>query len=335
MPGDPRGQGKAESWRETASERIGAAASAAREYVSAVARRSWRRVRPVVREQLTEWPIELDRRVDLVGESPTEFGDISADGEVLLYVHGFLGQGRLEFARISGAHQAAALESALVDAYAYRNETPPQVVAGVWHSSTTWPRAKRNADSAGKRLASWLQGRPDSSVTVVAHSLGARVTLVALSEIATSEAYSGASISSVGLLGAAVDPDSVCHPSGEHSLTGVRSRGRQSSGSSGRQYREYHEAIRSLDAPVYNYHSKKDHVVCRLYRLGELSAGLGCRGSDCRGGWRRPAGSVPDNFTDVDVSGQVTGHLDYYKPIQHTDTGNCIDQLLTNQLIEA
>jgi pimeloyl-ACP methyl ester carboxylesterase len=201
---------------------------------------------------------------------------------------------------MSGAHQAAALQAALDAEYEAVGRAEPTVVAGMWGSSTTWPRAKDRSEDAGETLAGWLRAQ-DRPVHLVGHSLGGRVSLEAL------DSGPGDCLESVALLGAAVDPDSVCH--------------------------QYRPGIKAVDGPVVNYHSENDGMVCRLYRVGELSAGLGCRGSDCRGGLLQSAGRVPSNYTDVDVSEQVTRHLDYYKPAEHTASGNCVGEIVSNQLL--
>jgi hypothetical protein len=269
-----------------------------RERVDSAQTQLRQRIRPVVEARLTDWPTEVGRRVDLTGETAATSGEMP-DSELVVYVHGFLGQGRLDIAKMSGAHQAAAFQEALGIECSARNRETPAVVAGMWDSSTTWTTAKARSERAGRLLAEWTRAL-DQPVHLVGHSLGGRVVLEALDHDA------GEAVESVGLLGAAVDPDSVCHT--------------------------YVTAIESLGGPVYNYHSENDRIVCRLYRVGEISAGLGCRGSDCRGGLLRSSGRVPPNFTDVDVSEAVQGHLDYYKPAEHTTAGNCVGEFVDNHL---
>lgn len=256
------------------------------------------RLGPLIEGQLAEWPTAVGRRVDFTGETAVVSGELP-DDELLVYVHGFLGQGRLDIGNVSGAHQAAALAAALDIECSARDRGCPTVVAGMWDSSTTWSRAKERSNRAGRILAEWLRAQ-DQSIHLVGHSLGGRVVLEAL------ENDPGDCLDSVALFGAAVDPDAVCH--------------------------EYFAGIEALDGPVYNYHSENDQIVCRLYRVGEISAGLGCRGSDCRGGLLRSSGRLPSNFTDVDVSAQVQAHLDYYKPAEYTTAGNCVGEFVDNQL---
>ncbi|MXR52066.1 DUF726 domain-containing protein [Halovenus sp. WSH3] len=271
-----------------------------RERAAGTGARLQSRFLPALEAQLTDWPTELDRRIDLTAEPAVETDDVPGEGELVVYVHGFLGQGRLDIARMSGAHQAAALQEALRLEFESRDREPPVVAAAMWDSSTTWTRAKGRSVRAGEQLADWLDGQTQP-IHLVGHSLGSRVALEALRN------DPGDCLESVALLGAAVDPDSVCH--------------------------RYRPAIESVDGPVYSYHSENDTLVCRLYRVGELSAGLGCRGSDCRGGLLRSSGRLPSNYTDVDVTDQVLRHLDYYKPAEHTAGGNCVGELVDNQLL--
>jgi len=255
-------------------------------------------------EQLTDWPTKVEKQVGLSGEQPVEYGDVPETGDVVLYIHGFLGEGRLDGASMSGAHQAAALEHALADEFTAQQTAAPTVIAGMWNSSTTWPRAKRRAKTAGETLTRWLETSADryDSVTILGHSLGARVTLTALNELETT------TVDSVGLLGAAVNPDTICH--------------------------EFKPGIESgVDRNVYNYYSANDTVVCQFYRVSERSPGLGCAGSGCDGGWLSAAGFLPRNFVDVDVTNQVQAHLGYYKPVDHGDGGSCIREIVSNQLL--
>lgn len=263
-----------------------------------------RKIEAEVETRLTDWPTAVDERIDLAGQTPLDAGPVPQSGHLVLYVHGYLGEGRLGAAKMSGAHQAAALRQAITNGREGQDSDVPAVVAGMWDSSTTWRRAKKRSLNAGTSLANWLDTYADryDSITVIAHSLGSRVTLHALNEL------EDATVDSVGLLGAAVHPDAICH--------------------------EYKHGIESrVEGRVYNYYSANDTIVCRLYRVGEIRPGLGCTGSNCDGGWFSAAGFLPDNFIEVDVSETVHDHLAYYKPDEHvTEGGSCVDEILSNQL---
>lgn len=255
-------------------------------------------------DRLTEWPTAVDEQVFLERNGPRERGDIPRTGSIVLYVHGYLGEGRLPRFQRSGAHQAAALTAGLQECFDGRRADPPSVLAGMWSSSTSWYHAKRRTRPAGETLARWLDEHHAAydSVTILAHSLGARVTLHALTQLETD------TVDTVGLLGAAVRSDAVCT--------------------------EYRAGIESSVADrLFNYYSRNDAVVCRLYQAGEFHRALGCHGSDCSGGWFSNAGTPPRNLIDVDVSETVVDHLAYYKPESVLETGgNCLDLIVANQL---
>lgn len=255
-----------------------------------------------LREQLAVWPEKVTETIDLADREPEPSGDVPAGGDILLFVHGFLGEGRLNI-DVSGANQAAALRAALADELDGRVDSLPTVVAGMWNSSTRWSRAKANADSAGLSLASWMRAHGDNydSVTVLGYSLGARVALKAINDL------DGATVDSVGLLGAAVPPESVCS--------------------------EYRWGIESaVDGGVYNYHSTNDTIVCSVYRVPEGHSALGCRGAACAGGAATTRDAVPEPYSDVGVSETVHRHMDYFRPREVTAAGNCVSEIVDNQL---
>lgn len=250
-------------------------------------------------EQLSIWPDQVQEQLNLV--NPAASTAVPTEGDVLLYIHGYLGEGRVDALNTSGANQAAALRQALTDEFADRRD-PPTVVAGMWNSSASWPTATRRAINAGRTLADWLTASGDryDRLILVGHSLGGRVALVALSCLEDS------TVDSVGLLGAAMSSTAVRGP-----------------------YR--HGIETAVDGHVYNYHSVNDFVVCNLYNFREGHDGIGCTGTlltrDASGA-RTP---LPNNYVDVDVSETVHRHLDYFKPVSMTVAGNCLPQLVANQ----
>jgi hypothetical protein len=255
-----------------------------------------------LRQEMTDWPEKLDAQLDVSGSQAVASDAVPADGDLVCYIHGFLGEGRLESVPASGAHQGEALRVALAEEYADRSAEPPGVVAVMWRSSTEWNRAKRRTRSAGATFAAWLDANRDAydSVTIVGHSLGGRVTLWTL------DALDETTVDSVALLGAAVAADAVCT--------------------------RFREPIESrVTGTVYNYYSERDVAVCHLYRLLERHKGLGCGGSDC--GAAGQTGRLPENFVDVDVTATVPSHRDYYKPADgEYGHGNCVDRLVDQHL---
>lgn len=252
-----------------------------------------------VQEQIAVWPEKVDGTIDLVELSTSTA--VPADGEIVVYVHGYLGEGRLDGINVSGENQAAALTQALADEYEWSTASPPTVVAATWNSSTIWPRATERAITAGTNLAKWLRTNADEydRVILVGHSLGGRVALISLGHL------DGVSVESVGLLGAAVQPEAVCT--------------------------EYRRGIESaVEEGVFNYHSRNDAIVCRLYSFREGHDGIGCTGTVVENG--SEIGELPTNYRDVDVSETVRRHMDYLKPLPETAAGNCVRELVERQL---
>jgi|GEM_PF-4105591 len=246
------------------------------------------------------WPGATDKRIELSDNEPITTDEIPESGDIVLYVHGLFGDDLLDSVDINGANQAAALDDALSE-----QGVEQPTIAAMWNSSTTWSVAKWRADDAGETLAAWLEANRENydSVTLVAHSLGTRVTLVALSELAETDI----TVDSVGLLGGAVDPDTICD-----------------------NYKDGIEA--SVSGPVYNYHSEDDGIVCNIYAIREFTSAVGCGGADCSGGWFSTGSDRPENYEDVDLTGEVTGHCDFFKSnAVGPETGNAVDELVDRQ----
>lgn len=227
-----------------------------------------------------EYPI-----IDLRTPEPTTRGNFPTGAdEFLVYVHGWLEK----FAH-GGRSQAYTLEKAL-----QQNGYDKPVVAAIWDSNQpVWTAAKLNADTAGSRLASWLDDYLDqysnTTVKTVDHSLGTRVILEALATLGGAEV-----LDNVSAIGGAVNPDTVC--------SGTR----------------YADGISASTTDFYNYHSTNDNIVCDIYARREGHKGIGCIGSDC-------GGDVPSNFSNVDVSSSVKAHCDYGR----SDVG-CVPEIVSN-----
>jgi predicted esterase len=165
-------------------------------------------------------------------------------------------------------------------------ERVPPVIGYSWASNVDWGPAKETADANAAPLADWLTAWADSDgrpVHLFAHSLGARVTGAALSELADRGRTDP--LASASLLGGAIPRDTV--------------------GIDGR----YGPAIAALDAPLYNFHSRNDRVLGWVYRASDRTRAVGHGGlSD--------AATAPDGYADVDVTDLVADHYSYVEPAE-------------------
>lgn len=221
--------------------------------------------------------------LDLRQSDPPTSGDYPTGAdEILFFVHGWLAARPTVIdgtPTTVGEAAGYTLEEALRD-----NGYGHPTVTALWPSfDLDWYDVQSTADTAGSRFATWLNDYmlqyPDTTVRVVGHSLGTRVTLEALTAVVPNLAPA-----SVALLGGAVDPGSVCD-------SGV-----------------YHDAVATA-GEVHNYHSRNDTTVGNVYQIAELTTGIGHDGSTC-GAFLE----TPENYTDVDVTATVTDHTDYHKP---------------------
>jgi hypothetical protein len=129
----------------------------------------------------------------------------------------------------------------------------------------------------------WYQGYfPDVTIRIICHSLGGHCSLTALDELQ----QDGDSITSLSLLGAAVDAESV---------TGGG---------------DYYDAVREGADDVYNYYSNSDVILEDIYSIGEFG--------DEALGEESATGDEADNYEDVDVS-YVDDHCEYFQP-----SGGCM-----------
>ena len=215
-------------------------------------------------------------RIDLTDGSSTDDHVPHGVDELCIFAHGWNGTE-------SSDDNAHALELALE-----HNGYEVPVAAARWEADTVnfWG-AESNADVAGERLADWLREyrsqNPETTLRLLGHSLGARVSLATLSALA-----GDLTLETVSLFGAAVDEDDVCDDG------------------------TYADGIRESAERVYAYNSRDDDVICTIYGLQTWGDGLGCAGADC-GGWFSD-GSTADNYYDVDVTEAVGGHCEFILP---------------------
>lgn len=213
------------------------------------------------------------------------YGDVYGDfpwgaGEIAFFVHGWQ-----EEIGGDGRNQAYTCQVALRNSGYYA----PTACAYYNSNNLNWYEAKDEAEVAGWYFADWLDQYlswyPYTTVRLIAHSLGARMTLTALNELANR----GRSVTSVALLGGAVDADEI----------------------GGRW--EY--GIRYASGWTHNYHSDNDQVLDDAYWLAEWEEAVGEDGA------QGPA--PPWNYTDHNVIDTVHAHCNYFKP----DKG-CIQQVV-------
>ncbi|MFB6189415.1 MAG: hypothetical protein ABEI57_05995 [Halapricum sp.] len=145
-----------------------------------------------------------------------------------------------------------------------------------------WPDAKDDAHDAGHALANliqWYQGYyPDTDIRVICHSLGGHASLQCLNDLEED----GDSITSLSLLGAAVDAGSV------------------TSGGT------WYDGVRNGADDVYNYYSNSDAILDDIYSIGEFGdEALGEDGA---------AGDAPRNYDDDNVTDKVSNHCEYFQP---------------------
>ncbi|QWC20451.1 DUF726 domain-containing protein [Halorubrum sp. 2020YC2] len=163
-------------------------------------------------------------------------------------------------------------------------ESARPVVGYSWASNDDWEPAKETAEANAVPLADWLtawadeDGRP---VHLFAHSLGARVTGETLREL--DERGRTGVLASASLFGGAI-------PEG-------------SAGTDGR----YGSAIASLDAPLYNFHSRNDRVLGWVYRASDRTRAVGHGGLP-------DAATAPAGYIDVEVTDLVADHYSYVEP---------------------
>jgi len=232
----------------------------------------------------TRGRLDVDDATERVGS--WDFDEADA---VVLYVHG-LG------ADISSArNQAYTARLGLTAAIGVASEADgPPVVGYSWASNVDWEPAKQTADANAAPLADWLaawaddDGRP---IHLFAHSLGARVTGETLRELA--ERGRTDVLASVSLFGGAIPNDSVA----------VDGR--------------YGSAIETVDAPVFNFHSRDDRVLGWVYRASDRTPAVGHGGL-------APSTTAPTSYTDIDVTESVADHYSYINPEE-----GCLPQVVS------
>lgn len=214
----------------------------------------------------TEWDY------DTVGDIPGL--DSAAPDELLVHVHGWMNE------------PDSAIEGFQTAESSYRDNGYDGAVIGFsWDSDSSvfgWWDSTEIAEENGKKLANFVddyrQANPDTTIRLVCHSLGARVTLRCI-ELLNANGITDA-VQSVSLLGGAADNDAVS--------TG------------GRYGPDLADAVGQVD----NYWKDGDDVLNWAYTTAEFDSAVGEEGCE---------GTHPGNYQDHNVD-YVPDHFSYYYP---------------------
>jgi pimeloyl-ACP methyl ester carboxylesterase len=209
---------------------------------------------------------------DTAGDIPGV--DSAAPDELLVHVHGWMNE------------PDSAIEGFQTAEESYRNNGYDGAVIGFsWDSDSSvfgWWDSTEIAESNGLKLANFVnnyrQANPDTTIRLVCHSLGARVTLRCI-EVLNANGITDA-VQSVSLLGGAADNDAVS--------TGGR----------------YGPDLASAVGQVDNYWKDGDDVLNWAYTTAEFDSAVGEEGCE---------GTEPGNYQDHNVD-YVPDHYSYYEP---------------------
>ena len=211
-------------------------------------------------------------------------GDWSAIGDdtLTVWVHGWRTDAQ---EAVEGAEEA---QSAL-EANGYGGD----VVAYSWDADKGdsldlgWADAKDIADGNGEKLANFLtdwSADHDTPVRVVAHSLGARVTVDTCRSLQDDFEEPDA-LTSATLLGGAIEDDDPSLDAGWFDD-------------------EYGPSIEYAVGEFDNFYSGDDPVLRYIFNTREFEDAVGEVGIE---------GPAPDNYEDHDVTDRVDGHSGYYQ----------------------
>lgn len=194
-----------------------------------------------------------------------------------------------------------------------RDNYSEPLVGFSWPSDTLWPDAKFIAKANGPKLANLIfelkNACPQADIRVIAHSLGARVTLSALDSLIENPTWNDRhfKISSVDLVGAAVDNEEVSvRP--EDILFDKTNLGSPKS--------DYGQAIEQEVIKFYNLFSTKDNMLEPIpgdtypviYPFFESDYALG------QSGYQKIPysikGNLPSNYNDTNVTDELAASCD-------------------------
>lgn len=221
------------------------------------------------------------------GETPYSYqlaGDFTGIGDetLTLFVHGWMNSAS---DALDGAYECQlALE---------RNGYGGDTAAFSWDSDQGgsldlgWADAKEIAEKNGRKLANFVtdwNANTGQDVRLIAHSLGARVTIFAMESLENDFGAADA-VTSATLLGGAVEEDDVSLDAGWFDS-------------------EYGDHIEYAAGQFDNFHDDGDPILEYVYETREWEDAVGEKGCD---------GPEPNNYTDFDVTAEVDAHGDYYK----------------------
>lgn len=219
--------------------------------------------------------------------------DNNSPKEIVIYVHGFNSD---ETEAVFGFNT---LKKSLE-----KNDYLHPVIGFSWDSKTglfDFDDAKFIATLNGKKLGQFIFDfkckNPDTAIHLVGHSLGTRVILNTLQTLYEDEQWSqckcgNGQITSVHVLGAAVDDDEVAKTDG------------------------FGNAIENIVGEFHNKYSSEDDILSVLYVLEEGSQSLGEEGAQI-------GIDLPENYHQEDVTEEVG--YDHSGYIRHSDDSDAID----------
>ncbi len=222
----------------------------------------------------TEWSYSVDGSWPFWGEE-----------ELTLFVHGWRSSDEEDQDIDAGYENRLAMEDA-----GYTGST----AVFSWDSDKGggldggWGDAKDIAERNGKKLANfcqWYAQEYGVGIRLIAHSLGARVTVYALRTIASAYGISDL-FESVTLVGGAIEKDDPSMDAGWSDD-------------------EFGPEIEYATKQFDNFHSYDDWILEDVYYVREAEEAVGEVGIQY---------TAPDNYTDFDVTAEIgESHKNYYK----------------------
>ena len=207
--------------------------------------------------------------------SPTllQFKHLVRRKKILFLIHGF----RTEALAVYNAYQEIRenVESYLPNRYDY-------IVGYSWPGGDRlweWDQAKRAADKAGSSFRFFLESLECESIDIISHSLGARLALTALKHTTRKGL-----INLYHCMAGAVDDQCL------------------------QRRQEFHKSLEGLNR-IYLYHSRKDDVLCKAYRIAEFDSPVGLYGPE-----DKDYASKHSKIYVVDCKSKISSHSGYRHP---------------------